>query len=239
MVAQAATGVMRGARLAPQLQQPRADQRIFHPVAGIEIPAVGGAARAAARLVVGQVGPRARIVGLLGLPGDDAALDVDLPGAGAGAVGAVRRAHDLVVLPALAIAVLPAAVLRCGDAVAVGEGLRDLVEEGQAVEKMAHGRCASLQREVDHWAGVVTGRRRAKPAARARCRSSRPPRPRVEPPGDGDAAHVEGEEAVERSLGAAGRGDRGAEALGDEEGAIGSDRRGEADDRRSSPCPTA
>ena len=110
-----------GARLAPQLHEPRADQRIFHPVAGIEIPAVGRAARTAARLVVRQVGPRARVVGLLGLPGDDAALDVDFPRARAGAVGAVGRAHDLVVLPALAIAVLPAAVFGGGDAVAVGE----------------------------------------------------------------------------------------------------------------------
>ena len=126
------------ARLAPQLEQARAHQRIFHAVAGIEIPAVAGAARAAARLVVGQVGARARIVGLLRLPGDDAALDVDLPRARAGAVGAVRGAHDLVVLPALAIAVLPAAVLVGGDAVTVGELAFDALEEGQAVEEMAH-----------------------------------------------------------------------------------------------------
>ena len=69
------------ARLAPQLQQPRAHQRIFHTVAGIEVPAVARAARATARLVIGQIGPRTRIVGLLRFPGDDAALDVDFPGA--------------------------------------------------------------------------------------------------------------------------------------------------------------
>ena len=109
------------ARLAPQLEQPRAHQRIFHAVAGIEIPAVARAARTAARLVVRQIGPRARIIGLLRLPGDDAALDVDLPGTGSGAIHAMGRAHDLVVLPALAIAVLPAAVLVGGDAVPVGE----------------------------------------------------------------------------------------------------------------------
>ena len=120
----------RDARLAPQLHQTRADQRVLHPVAGIEIPAVRGAARTAARFMVRQVRPGARIVGLLRLPGDDAALDVDLPGAGAGAVRAVGRAHDLVVLPALAIAVFPTAVLRRGDAVTVREGLGDLVEEG-------------------------------------------------------------------------------------------------------------
>ena len=109
------------ARLAPQLEQARAHQRIFHAVAGIEVPGVARAARAAARLVVRQLGPRARIVGLLRLPGDDAALDVDLPRARAGAVRAMGRAHDLVVLPALAIAVLPAPVLVGGDAVTVGE----------------------------------------------------------------------------------------------------------------------
>ena len=68
-----------GARLAPQLDEPRTHQRIFHPVAGVEIPAIGRATRAAARLVVRQIGPGARVVGLLRFPGDDAALDVDLP----------------------------------------------------------------------------------------------------------------------------------------------------------------
>ncbi len=108
-------------RLAPELEQARAHQRIFHAIAGIQVPGVARPARTAARLVVGQLGPRARIVGLLRLPGDDAALDVDFPRARAGAIGAVGRAHDLVVLPALAVAVLPAPVLVGGDAVAVGE----------------------------------------------------------------------------------------------------------------------
>ena len=53
------------------------------------------------------------------------------------------RAHDLVVLPALAVAVLPTAILVGGDAVAVGE-VDDVVwEEGQAVEEMA-SRCRSF-----------------------------------------------------------------------------------------------
>src|SRR5262249_29951876 len=105
---------------------------------GIEIPGVARAARAAARLVVGQLGPRARIVGLLGLPGDDAALDVDLPRARAGAVRAVRRAHDLVVLPALAIAVLPAAVLVGDDPVPGGEIADGALEEAETIEEVAH-----------------------------------------------------------------------------------------------------
>src|SRR5690606_8364885 len=93
------------ALLAPQPHQPAANQRRLHPVGAVEIPAVGGAAGAAARLVVGQIRPGARIIGLLRLPGDDPGLDVDLPGAGAGAVHPVGGAYDLVVLPAPAIGV--------------------------------------------------------------------------------------------------------------------------------------
>ena len=88
--------------------------------------------------MVWQIRPRARIVGLLRLPGDDAALDVDLPRARACAVDAVGGAHDLIVLPALAIAFLPAAVLAGDDAVAVGESIDGAVEEGQAIDEMAH-----------------------------------------------------------------------------------------------------
>src|SRR5262249_16401671 len=66
-------------RLTPQLQQSRADQRILHAVAGIEIPGIAGAARTSAWLVVGQLRPGAGIICLLRLPGDDPALDVDLP----------------------------------------------------------------------------------------------------------------------------------------------------------------
>ena len=110
--------------LAPRFEQARAHQRILHPVCRIEIPAVAGAPRASARLVVRQVRPRARIIGLLGFPGDDPAFDVDLPRARAGAVHAMRGPDDLVVLPALAVAVLPAPVLMRGDAVTVGKRLR-------------------------------------------------------------------------------------------------------------------
>ena len=77
--AHASTGCERLARLAPRLDQPAAHHRIFEPAGAVEIPAVGRAARTAARLVVGHAGAGARIIGLLRLPGDDAALDVDLP----------------------------------------------------------------------------------------------------------------------------------------------------------------
>src|SRR5690606_10860908 len=94
--------------------------------------------RAAARLMVRQIGARARIVGLLRFPGDDAALDINLPRAGTGTIHAMRGTHDLVVLPALAIAILPAAVFVRGDAVSFGKGFRRPLEEGQSVQKVTH-----------------------------------------------------------------------------------------------------
>src|SRR5690606_3614305 len=99
---------------------------------------IAGAARAAARFVVGQIRARARIVGLLGFPGHQAVLDVDLPAARTGAVHTMRGAHDLVVLPALTVAVLPAAVLAARGAVAPCERFGSRLEEVQAVEKVAH-----------------------------------------------------------------------------------------------------
>ena len=57
----------------------------------------------------GPVGIGARVVDRLRLPRDQPVLDVHVPRARAGAVDAVRRAHDLVVAPAVAIRGLPAA----------------------------------------------------------------------------------------------------------------------------------
>src|SRR5690606_17040906 len=65
----------------------------------VRVPGEGGAARAAARFVLGPVGADGGVVGLLRLPGDDAVLDVHLPGAEAGAVHTVGGAHHLVVGP--------------------------------------------------------------------------------------------------------------------------------------------
>ncbi len=137
----AGPGVHRGfalARLAPHAQQRAAHQRILQPVGAVEVPGIAGPARAAARLVVGQVGTRARVVGLLGFPGHQAVLDVDLPAAGAGAVHPVGGAHDLVVLPARTVAVLPVAAFGLGETVAVGERFRLALEELQAVKEIAH-----------------------------------------------------------------------------------------------------
>ena len=126
------------ARLAPHLHQAPAHHRVLDALGRIHVPRIAGATRAAARLVVGQVRAGARVVGLLGLPGDQPVLDIHLPAARTGAVDAVGRADDLVVLPALAIGVFPGTVLVHHGAVAVGKRLLRVVEEFQAIQKMTH-----------------------------------------------------------------------------------------------------
>ena len=126
------------ARFAPSLDQPAAHHRIFDAAGAVEIPAIRRAARAAARLVIGHAGTRARIIGLLRLPGDDAALDVDLPAARTGAIHAMGRAHDLVVLPTLPVAFLPHAVFVAQFAKTIGERFAASRKIGQTLQKMAH-----------------------------------------------------------------------------------------------------
>src|SRR5690606_27303380 len=92
----------------------------------------------AARLVVGHARSCARIVGLLGLPGDDTALDIDFPRTRAGAVHAVGRSDDLVVLPALPVALLPHAILVAQLAVAGRKRLATPGKIGEAFEEVAH-----------------------------------------------------------------------------------------------------
>src|SRR5690606_41978003 len=53
------------ARRAPVREQTRAHHRVLHAVGAVQVPRVGSAAGTAARLVVGQVGTGARVVGLL------------------------------------------------------------------------------------------------------------------------------------------------------------------------------
>ncbi len=126
------------APLAPQPDQCAAHQRVFEPVGAVDVPGIGGAAGTAARLVIGKIGTGTRIVGLLGFPCHDAALDIDFPGTGSGAIDAMRGAHDFVMLPALAITVLPFPVFVGDGAVAIGKCDALGREVTQAVEKMAH-----------------------------------------------------------------------------------------------------
>ena len=131
-------GVHGLARFAPHFHQAAAHHRILHALRRIHVPGIAGAARAAARLVVGQVGPRARVIGLLGFPGDQAILDIHLPAARAGAVHAMRGTHDLVVLPALAIGIFPGAVFIDHGAMAVRERLGRLAKKFKTVQKVTH-----------------------------------------------------------------------------------------------------
>src|SRR5262249_42838892 len=126
------------ARLAPRLDQAGAHHRVFNSARAVEIPAIGGAARAPPRFMVGHAGPGARIIRFLSLPGDDATLDVDLPTARTRAVHAVGGAHDLVVLPALAVSLLPPAVFVAQLAMTVGEGASPPRQIGQPIEEVAH-----------------------------------------------------------------------------------------------------
>ena len=128
-----------GQRSTPLRQQAGANHRVFDAVGAVQIPGVRGATRAATGLVVGQVGTGTRVVGLLGFPGDDAALDVDLPRAGTGAVHAMGAAHNFVVRPAVAVGVFPGAVFTGGDAVPFRKTFCRCREMAQAVQKMAHG----------------------------------------------------------------------------------------------------
>ncbi|CAB4965041.1 unannotated protein [freshwater metagenome] len=97
--------------LAVHLQQHPAHIRKPHPRGRVGVPAEGRTTGAASRLILRGIGPNARVVGLLRLPGDDPVLDIHLPRARAGAVHAVGRAHHLVVAPAVAVeaVTLPAA----------------------------------------------------------------------------------------------------------------------------------
>jgi hypothetical protein len=83
--------------------------------------------------VVGKVIPGTGIVSLLSFPGDQSVLDVDLPAAGTGTVGTVGGSDDLVMLPALAISILPCAALTGQVTMPAGELSLLLFEELQSV----------------------------------------------------------------------------------------------------------
>ena len=92
-----------GPGLAVHLQQDTAHVRVAHPGGRVGVPGERRSPGAAARLVLGPVRAHGGVVGLLGLPRDDAVLDVHLPRAGAGAVHPVGRPHDLVVRPPVTV----------------------------------------------------------------------------------------------------------------------------------------
>ena len=97
-------GLFRG---FPHFEQLAADIRILHAQRAVDVPRGRDAARAAARLVVGEIGVRRGIVGLLGLPHDDPVLDEHIERTGPRTVDPVGGTHHLVVLPAPPIVVFP------------------------------------------------------------------------------------------------------------------------------------
>src|SRR5581483_2671580 len=100
-----------GPRLFPQIDQRSTHVRILHSQRAVQVPRVRNPALTSARFVRGKAVFEQWIVKSLHLPGDDAVLYMDLPGTAARAVHTVRRADDFVVLPAVAIKLLPAAQL--------------------------------------------------------------------------------------------------------------------------------
>ena len=153
------------ARFAPSLDETPAHHGIFDPTRAVEIPAIRSAARAAARLVIGHAGTCPRIIRLLRFPGDDAALDVNLPRARTGAIHAVGGAHDFVVLPALPVAFLPHAIFVAQFAETIGEGFPTSRKIGEALQEMAHKPSPDSIHNRDGAGGVpnispITGARR-------------------------------------------------------------------------------
>src|SRR6056297_989649 len=130
---------MFGFRRPPQLHQVLPHQRVFQAVGAVHVPGVAGTTRATTGLMIGQIRTGTGVIGLLGFPGNQAVLDVNFPATGAGAVYAVGGTHDLVVLPALAVAVFPLATDFVGFAMAVGERLALLPEVTQFIDQMTHG----------------------------------------------------------------------------------------------------
>ena len=90
-------------RFAVHLQQETANVGVLNASGRVGVPRECRTAGATAGLVLGAVGTNRGVVGFLCFPGDNAVLDVHLPGAGAGAVHAVGRANFLIVAPTVAV----------------------------------------------------------------------------------------------------------------------------------------
>src|SRR5690606_17218598 len=88
--------------------------------------------------MIGQIRACAWIIGLLGFPGNQAILDIDLPRTRTRAIDSVRGAHHFVVLPARTIGVLPTAVFVYGLSMSIRKGVLHLGHELQPVQKMTH-----------------------------------------------------------------------------------------------------
>src|SRR5699024_8246683 len=130
------------------------------PGGGVGVPGGRRSAGAAARLVLRPVVAHRRVVGLLRLPGDDPVLDVDLPGAGPGAVHPVRGADHLVVTPPVPVeGVAGAATLQAERAVVVRDlGVRHEEPPGRdqrGLQRALDGHLAGGHRLLPAWLGLA------------------------------------------------------------------------------------
>ena len=144
--------------LAEHVEEDAAHVGVLDTGRRVLVPRERRATRAAAGLVLGHVGAGRRVVSLLGFPGDDAVLDVDLPRAGARAVHAVGGAHDLVVAPAIAVegvafaAALEEELARVGGRLAATQprAEREQGRAGRGLDLTAVGREGHIGFEIRH-----------------------------------------------------------------------------------------
>src|SRR3990172_8856889 len=98
----------------PEIEQRPSNVGVLHPQGAIEVPGVGNAPLASTGFVGRQPGFERRVIQPLHFPGYDPVLHIDLPGTAPRAVHPVGAADDLVVLPAIAVKLLPTSQFRLG-----------------------------------------------------------------------------------------------------------------------------
>ncbi len=146
--------------LPVHLHQHTAAVRVPNPGGRVGVPGERRAARAAAGLVLRTVRAHRGVIGLLGFPGDDAVLDVDLPRAGPGAVHPVGGADHLVVAPPVPVEHVALAAASAGDGAQVVGELAGREEAPAALEQfldasarvVSGGHVAVSLRAVGSWA---------------------------------------------------------------------------------------
>jgi len=104
----------------------------------IEIPGSTGTTLTTAWFVIRHIGTSAGIISLLGLKGNNTALDINLPTARTGTVHPVGGTDNLVIIPPLAIAIFPGAVFLGNDTMTSRKSVHVLLEKKQPVKKMTH-----------------------------------------------------------------------------------------------------
>ena len=94
-------------RRSPQIRQDAADVRVLDADRAVQIPREGHSPLTPSRFLGREPVLEFRVVGGLHLPGHDPVLDEDHPATATRAVDTVCAAHGLVILPAIAVELLP------------------------------------------------------------------------------------------------------------------------------------